>query len=178
MLMGNEQSSQSRGASRASSEAEGTVTTSNKKRRKAKRPRKSTHPAGGDADDAEVDGEVHHPPVTMEASANTFDAPKPGTGKSANKAARAAATPSQPKDAVDQVMITAALTDVRKKISHQSEGDWPRPLRRGSEMHASADQGMVRDQIHPEEQGWQDRCAEAGDCHFAGSPASQYHSAD
>ena len=116
--MGNDQSTQSKGASRASSEAEGTVTTSNKRRRKAKRPRKS-HPAGGDADDAEVDAGVHHhPPVTMEASANTFDASKPGTGKSsANKAARtAAASASQSKDAADQVMITDALTDVRQKF--------------------------------------------------------------
>ena len=115
--MGSEQSSQSKGASRASSEAEGIVTTSNKRRRKAKRPRK-THPAGGDADDAEVGAGAHHPPVTMEASANTFDASKPGTGKSsANKAARTAAAPaSQSKDAADQVMITDALTDVRQKF--------------------------------------------------------------
>lgn len=123
--MGNKQSSQSKGASRASPEVEGTVTTSNKRRRKAKRPRK-THPAGGDADDAddaEVDAGVHHPPITMEASANTFDASKPGTGKtSANKAARtAAASASQSKDAADQVMITDALTDVRQKFHINSK---------------------------------------------------------
>ena len=139
--MGNEQSSQSR--SRASSEAEGTVTTSNKKRRKAKRPRK-THPVGGDGEDADSNGGVHHPPVTMEASANTFDAPKPGgTGKSANKAARAAAaSASQSKDAADQVMITDALTDVRQQFHIN-----PKEIGHGH-------YGVVRKCMHRETKEW------------------------
>ena len=144
MLMGNEQSSQS-ARSRASSEAEGTVTTSNKKRRKAKRPRK-THPAGGgDGEDADTTGGgVHHPPVTMEASANTFDAPmKPGTGKSANKAVRAAAaSASQSKDAADQVMITDALTDVRQKFHIN-----PKEIGHGH-------YGVVRKCMHRETKEW------------------------
>ena len=142
MLMGNEQSSQSR--SRASSEAEGTVTTSNKKRRKAKRPRK-THPAGGDGKDADTDGGVHHPPVTMEASANTFDAPVKtgGTGKSANKAVRAAAaSASQSKEPADQVMITDALTDVRQQFHIN-----PKEIGHGH-------YGVVRKCMHRETKEW------------------------
>lgn len=80
----------------------------------------------------------------MEASANTFDAPmKPGTGKSANKAVRAAAaSASQSKDAADQVMITDALTDVRQKFHIN-----PKEIGHGH-------YGVVRKCMHRETKEW------------------------
>jgi len=150
--MGNEQSGgHSRGASGASSEAEDTVTASNKKqKRKDKSDRRSRKPhqvqhsvhrqaqfenevasgGGGFGGAVQVHGDAaaHHPPVAMEASANTFGAAHKPDKKTAARAA-AANTTSNPTTSGDQVMITDALSDVRlqyhinpKEIGHGHYG--------------------------------------------------------